>query len=80
METICSKIAGGMLEDGDAEYVVGVKCREFEQLFKVKPSKHNQDAKELMEELSTHTGCPVKETIVTVYCMCVGVDGSKMEI
>ncbi len=78
MEHICSKIAGGMLEQSDAEYIVSVKCNNNEQLVKVKPVNHDQNPEELMQELSNFTGCPIKETIVSVYCVCVGLDGSKM--
>ena len=78
MENICSKIAGGMLEQNDSEYIVSVKFDNNEELVKVKPVNHEQNPQELMQELSNLTGSPIKDIIVSVYCVCVGLDGSKM--
>ena len=78
MENICSKILGGMLEQSDAEYIVSVKYNDNEKLFKVKPVNHEQNPQELMQELSDFTGSPIKNIIVSIYCVCAGLDGSKI--
>ena len=78
MEKICSKIAGGMLEESDSEYIVSVKFDNNEELVKVKPVNHEENPQELMQELSNLTGSPIKNIIVSIYCVCVGLDGSKM--